>query len=77
MRRSDHGCLVSKAGGAIREVNGFAHTLNARANLASSYRATGDLDRAIELHERNVADYARVFGDDGSAASKKSRRAIA
>jgi Tetratricopeptide repeat len=42
------------------------HTLNARANLASSYRATGDLTRAIELHEQSVADYARVFGPDHS-----------
>jgi hypothetical protein len=28
--------------------------------------ATGDLPRAIELHEQSVADYARVFGPDHS-----------
>ena len=34
--------------------------------LASSYRATGDLPRAIALHEQSVTDYARVFGPDHS-----------
>jgi tetratricopeptide (TPR) repeat protein len=39
-------------------------TLTSRDNLAGTYRAAGDLGRAIPLFERALADWQRVLGDD-------------
>jgi hypothetical protein len=39
-------------------------TLISRSNLAYAYRAAGDLDRAIPLHEQTLADRVRVLGEN-------------
>ena len=39
-------------------------TLTSRNNLAYAYRSTGDLDRAVPLYVRTVADRERVLGPD-------------
>ncbi|MGW1354527.1 tetratricopeptide repeat protein [Streptomyces sp. NPDC002409] len=40
------------------------HTLNARANLATSYYQAGRTDDAIAIEEHVLADYERILGDE-------------
>ncbi|MCM3615523.1 tetratricopeptide repeat protein [Microbacterium enclense] len=41
-----------------------SETLVSRNNLASAYKAAGNLGRAIALHKQNVIDSTRAFGPD-------------
>ncbi|MFO7253414.1 MAG: tetratricopeptide repeat protein, partial [Actinomycetes bacterium] len=40
------------------------NTLTSRNNLAYAYQAAGDLNRAIPLYERTLADAERILGPD-------------
>ncbi|WP_306318923.1 MULTISPECIES: tetratricopeptide repeat protein [unclassified Streptomyces] len=42
-------------------------TLTVNSNLANSYRAAGDLDRAVSLHEATLTQYERSLGPTHSA----------
>jgi Tetratricopeptide repeat len=55
--------------GAREHSAGFVHqacrdTLRSRGRLAITHALTGDLSRAIPLHERTLADRERVLGKD-------------
>ncbi|ANN16278.1 hypothetical protein SD37_11880 [Amycolatopsis orientalis] len=47
-----------------RRQSGDRGKLISRNNLASAYRAVGDLARAIPLYEATLADSERVLGPD-------------
>ena len=49
------------------------NTLTSRDNLASAYRAAGDLGRAIRLHEQTLTDRRRVLGEDHPATLTSCR----
>jgi tetratricopeptide (TPR) repeat protein len=74
-----HGDSLNRAGLIRRAVDWWGHTsetafrllgpdhpdtLSSRNNLAYAYELAGQLEKAISLHEQNLADSVRVLGPD-------------
>ncbi|GAA0931066.1 hypothetical protein GCM10009575_035630 [Streptomyces rhizosphaericus] len=57
---------AQRSADASARLNGEDHlsTLSSRNNLAATYKAAGDLGRAIPLHEQNLTNCIRILGED-------------